>query len=94
MRGEDLNYPPIFGQSVKEENIGELKANIASLRMSRRILISLVESLQDEAKKEQKRLLEDNRRLKRHNVSYAQRLWEKNQKIRRLEQAAENLKHP
>lgn len=76
----------------QEEKIRELQANIASLRMSRRILMALLESVQDEYRMENKRLADDNQRLKRNNHTFVNRLWEKNRRIRELEIELERSK--
>ncbi len=68
-----------------EERIHQLQENIESLRLSRRILMALLESMQGEYKEENQRLTDDNKRLKRNNHNFVNRLWEKNRRIRELE---------
>lgn len=86
MYSEDPKYGERKFEDLKyEEKIRELQTNISSLRMSRRILMSLLESVQNEHKKDQKKLLEENKKLKRSNHNFAGLLWEKNKRIRELE---------
>ncbi len=77
LRRED---PPYY-----QDKIRELQENVASLRMSRRILMSLLESLQDEQRREKKKQQAERASLKQANTRYARLLWEKNLRIHDLE---------
>ena len=59
-----------------EEKIRRLEDSVSALRLSRRILISLLEQVNAEEKRERERLLADNRRLRKTAQSYALRLWQ------------------
>jgi hypothetical protein len=80
MSQEDLRY---------EECIRQLQENITSLRMSRRILMTLLEQSQNEHKRENQRFMQEKKRLQKANSHYAQLLWEKNKRIRELEKSLE-----
>ena len=73
--------------AIYEERIKKLQESVASLRMSRRVLMSLLEQVQTNKKEELEQLLKENMRLHKQVNSYANRLWEKNQRIVELEQA-------
>ena len=79
MNAEELHY---------EERIRQLEENIANLRMSRRILMNLLEQVQYSRKEELERLEKEKRRLRKISSNYAGQLWEKNRRIRELEDSA------
>jgi len=72
-----------------EERIRRLQEDITSLRMSRRILMSLLEQLQGERRQEKERLEKEKVRLQKANSHYVDTIWEKNIRIRELEQKLE-----
>ena len=80
MNAEELSY---------EEKIRQLQENIASLRMSRRILMSLLDQVQCGSREERYQLEKEKVRLQKINSNYANQLWEKNRRIRELEKALE-----
>ena len=61
-----------------EEKIRRLEDSISSLRMSRRILMSLLEQLQTSHRCECERLLRENSRLKRQLHHCTRQLWQNN----------------
>ncbi|MEG1537134.1 MAG: translation initiation factor 2 [Clostridiales bacterium] len=69
-----------------ENEIRRLQENISGLRMSRRILMSLLEQSQLHQQEESAQLLRENHRLKQQASLYVDRLWEKNRRIMELEQ--------
>ena len=73
-----------------EEKIRRLQDNVSSLRLSRRILMSLLEQLQLCQREETEQLIKENRRLKKQANIYATRLWEKNRQIIELEKQTRN----
>jgi len=73
-----------------EERIRRLQEDITSLRMSRRILMSLLEQLQGERRQEKDRLEKEKNRLQKVNSHYVETIWEKNIRIRELEQRLES----
>ena len=79
MNAEELRY---------EERIRQLEENIANLRMSRRILMNLLEQVQYSRKEELERLEKERRRLQKISSSYAGQIWEKNRRIRELEDSS------
>ncbi len=94
-RNQELSIPPVCydpqaeGGRLEleyEERIRSLQESVAGLRLSRRILMTLLESVQDEYRGESKKLVEANNRLRAANNRYATALWEKNCRIRELEE--------
>lgn len=74
-----------------EQRIRELEENVASLRMSRRILMTMLEQVKNEQKIENKRQEDEKKRLKKVNTHYAEAIWTKNIRIRELERRIESL---
>lgn len=70
-----------------EDKIRQLQDNILNLRISRRILMTLLEQVQTEKAREEERLRKEAQRLQKSNSRYAGNLLKKNQRIRELEQA-------
>lgn len=83
----DYCQPPMSGgeevlrygdSAIYEEKIRQLEDSISSLRLSRRILMSLLEQVQSGYRVEMERLTKENRRLKRQLADHAQQLWQLN----------------
>ncbi|MCL2817439.1 MAG: translation initiation factor 2 [Clostridiales bacterium] len=72
-------------EQVLQEKIRALQDNVASLRMSRRVLMTLMEQARHEREDENKRLKKEKLRLQKENSHYAKALWEKNRTICELE---------
>ena len=72
-------------EDVLQERIKTLQDNIASLRMSRRVLMTLMEQMRHEREDENKRLKKEKLSLQKENSHYAKALWEKNRTICELE---------
>ena len=70
-----------------EDKIRQLQDNILNLRISRRILMTLLEQVQTEKAREEERLRKEAQRLQKANSRYAGNLLKKNQRIRELEAA-------
>ena len=68
-------------ESLREDKIDKLKKEIDNLRVSRRILMYLVERLE----KERQQLELENKRLQRNNCRYAQTIVQKNIEIVELQ---------
>ena len=62
--------------SLYEEKIRRMENSIDSLRLSRRILMSLLEQVNAAAEAEREQLLAENRRLRRKACAYARQLWQ------------------
>ena len=62
--------------ALYEEKIRRMESSIDSLRLSRRILMSLLEQVTASSQAERERLLAENRRLRRQAGVYARRLWQ------------------
>ena len=62
--------------SLYEEKIRRMENSIDSLRLSRRILMSLLEQVNSSSQAERERLLAENRRLRRKLGVYARQLWQ------------------
>lgn len=74
LRSEDvLRYEE---SSLYEEKIRRMESSIDSLRLSRRILMSLLEQVNAADQAERERLLAENRRLRQRAGSYARQLWQ------------------
>ena len=71
-----------------EEKIRRLQDYVASLRMSRRILMSLLEQVQEERNEEVGRLQRENLSLRKRSNAYATKLWEQNCRLLELEKEA------
>ncbi|HHX94263.1 MAG TPA: translation initiation factor 2 [Clostridia bacterium] len=67
----------VYSESLKEERIDKLKKEIENLRVSRRILMYLVERLE----KEKQQLELENKKLQKNNYRYAQTIVQKNIEI-------------
>lgn len=64
--------------------IKDLEKKVEHLRVSRRVLMNLVLQLEKEKGDQIFRLLEENRRLQKANLRYAQNLWLKNKQLLEL----------
>jgi|GEM_PF-4013631 len=72
-----------------EEKIRRLEDSVSGLRMSRRILMSLLEQNQQSLKAELEQSQRENNRLRRQVTAYAHQLWELKQHLAQLDQARE-----
>lgn len=61
--------------ALYEEKIRRLEDSLSSLRMSRRILMNLLEQVQTAHQAENERLLRENQRLRRRINACIQQLW-------------------
>lgn len=66
--------------------IEELEQRVEHLRVSRRVLMNLVEKLEHEKNNMMAKLEKENRKLQRNNAMYAQSLLTKNRRIMELEE--------
>ncbi len=66
------------------EQIRNLEDSVYSLRMSRRILMSLLEQVQSNSDQELERLRKQNSILQKQNHNYAQRIWQQNRHLLEL----------
>jgi len=67
------------------ERIGELEEQVEHLRISRRVLMNLIEKIEREKRLLLTKLEKENKRLQYNNSKYAHWLWNKNKKIIELE---------
>lgn len=72
-----------------EEKIRRLEDSVSGLRMSRRILMSLLEQNQQSLRAEVEQYQRENARLRRQVNSYANQLWDLKQRLGRLDQMQE-----
>lgn len=63
-------------ERMYQDKIRRLEEDISGLRMSRRIMMTLLEQTQINGKAEQERLLNENRRLNKQVSAYARQLWQ------------------
>ncbi|MGI6648284.1 MAG: translation initiation factor 2 [Bacillota bacterium] len=75
---ENNQYELLLGR------IKDLEKKVEHLRISRRVLMSLVTRQEQDKAVQILELLEENRRLRRTNNRFAQTLWLKNQQILEL----------
>ncbi|MDH7479307.1 MAG: translation initiation factor 2 [Syntrophomonadaceae bacterium] len=64
--------------------IKDLEKKVEHLRISRRVLMNLLLQIEKEKGAQIFRLMEENRRLQRTNLRYAQNLWLKNKQLQEL----------
>ena len=62
-------------EKMYQDKIRRLEEDISGLRMSRRIMMTLLEQTQINGRAEQERLLNENRRLNKQVSAYARQLW-------------------
>jgi len=70
---------------IMKDRIEELEQRIEHLRVSRRVLMNLVEKLEKEKSSMLLRLEKENRKLQRNNAMYAHNILVKNRRIMELE---------
>ncbi|MCR6545929.1 translation initiation factor 2 [Dehalobacterium formicoaceticum] len=70
---------------MMKKRIEELEERIEHLRVSRRVLMNLVEKLEKERSNVLTKLEKENRKLQRSNALYAQNILSKNRRIMELE---------
>ncbi|ATW24236.1 translation initiation factor 2 [Candidatus Formimonas warabiya] len=75
---------------VMKNRIEELEERIEHLRVSRRVLMNLVEKLEKDKNAILSKLEKENRKLQRNNAMYAQSLLSKNRRIMELEAEMQN----
>lgn len=75
---------------IMKNRIEELEERIEHLRVSRRVLMNLVEKLEKEKNTILTRLEKENRKLQRNNAIYAQNILLKNRRIMELEAEMQN----
>lgn len=73
-----------------EEKIRRLEDNVSSLRLSRRILMSLLEQVQSSERAEIARLTQENNRLRRRLGQSSRQLWQYNTKRFTEEETGKN----
>lgn len=75
---------------IMKNKIDKLQERIEYLRVSRRVLMNLVEKLEREKNGMVAKLEKENRRLQKYNLLYAQSILEKNKRIVELEESTKN----
>ncbi|MCL2337230.1 MAG: translation initiation factor 2 [Firmicutes bacterium] len=73
--------------------VRELEEKVEQLRLSRRVLMNLVEKLEKEKTGVLARLERENRRLHRDNNKYARRLLKKNSQLVELQSKLNDYSH-
>lgn len=63
-------------EMLYQEKIKRLEEDIAGLRMSRRIMMTLLEQTQISCKSSEERLYKENKRLNKQVSAYAKELWQ------------------
>jgi predicted RNase H-like nuclease (RuvC/YqgF family) len=75
---------------IMKNRIAELEERIEHLRVSRRVLMNLVEKLEKDKNTLLTKLEKENRKLQRNNALYAQSILLKNRRIMELEAEMQN----
>nr|WP_092067811.1 translation initiation factor 2 [Dendrosporobacter quercicolus]NSL46789.1 translation initiation factor 2 [Dendrosporobacter quercicolus DSM 1736]SDL63944.1 hypothetical protein SAMN04488502_101428 [Dendrosporobacter quercicolus] len=73
------------------ERIRELEDKVEALRISRRVLMNLIDSLENEKRETLTQLVNKNEKLQKNNCRYAKALMCQNLKITKLEQELKNF---
>ncbi|MDK2824045.1 MAG: hypothetical protein PWQ67_2400 [Clostridia bacterium] len=74
-----------YSKELLINRIKELEEQVEHLRISRRVLMNLIEKIEREKRLLLTKLEKENKRLQQNNSKYAQWLWNKNRKIIELE---------
>jgi len=90
MPGEVISMDESFEVSFLRCRVRELEEKVEQLRLSRRVLMNLVEIIERDRANFLKRLERENRKLHMNNYRYAQRLMIKNRQIVELESRLQN----
>ncbi|NLT95412.1 MAG: translation initiation factor 2 [Clostridia bacterium] len=75
----------LYSKELLIDRIKELEEQVEHLRISRRVLMNLIEKIEKEKKLLLSSLEKENKRLQQNNLKYANWLWNKNRKIIELE---------
>ncbi|MGI6227525.1 MAG: translation initiation factor 2 [Peptococcales bacterium] len=78
-----------YSKELLINRVKELEEQVEHLRISRRVLMNLIEKIEREKRLLLSSLEKENRRLQQNNVKYANWLWNKNRKIIELESKIE-----
>jgi hypothetical protein len=62
-------------EQIYQDKIKRLEEDLSGLRMSRRIMMTLLEQTQLSQRAEQERLLKENRKLNKQVSAYAKQVW-------------------
>lgn len=81
--GADIHY--------LQKRIQELEEKIEQLRLSRRVLMNLIEKIEKDRSNFVSRLEKENRKLHKDNYRYAQNLLQQNRRIVELQAKLERL---
>lgn len=73
------------------KRISELEDKVEALRISRRVLMNLIESLENERREQLLSLESKNERLQKNNYRYARIIMYRNLRISELEQKLKNF---
>ncbi len=63
-------------EKMYQDKIKRLEEDLSGLRMSRRIMMTLLEQTQVNSRAEQERLINENKRLSKQVSTYARQLWQ------------------
>jgi hypothetical protein len=74
-----------YSKELLIDRIKELEEQVEHLRISRRVLMNLIEKIEKEKRLLLSSLEKENKRLQQNNLKYANWLWNKNRKIIELE---------
>jgi len=74
-----------YSKELLINRVKELEEQVEHLRISRRVLMNLIEKIEREKRLLLSSLEKENKRLQQNNAKYANWLWNKNRKIIELE---------
>lgn len=74
-----------YSKELLLDRVKELEEQVEHLRISRRVLMNLIEKIEREKRFLLSSLEKENKRLQQNNTKYANWLWNKNRKIIELE---------
>lgn len=81
-----------YNKEILINRIKELEEQVEHLRISRRVLMNLIEKIEREKRLLLSSLEKENKRLQQNNLKYANWLWNKNRKIIELESRMQQKK--
>ncbi|MFZ7102588.1 MAG: translation initiation factor 2 [Peptococcaceae bacterium] len=75
-----------YSRELLLNRIKELEEQVEHLRISRRVLMNLIEKIEREKRLLLTKMEKENKKLQKNNNKYAQWLWNKNRQILELEE--------
>ncbi len=86
LAGGAVRLDPIEELNILRAKVGELEQRVEHLRVSRRVLMNLLEKVEREKVFLVRKLEKENMRLHRDNTRFAKRIFSKNREIIKLQE--------